>query len=314
MTAVDNSDDLTARGDTAAALAERLESALLGKADEVRHFLAAVLSGGHVLLLDGSGVGKTTLAKSLAACLDVPYARVQGTVDLLPSDLTGVNVFDQGTGRWDFHHGPLSRSVVLVDEVNRMSPRTQSALLEAMAEGQVTVDGTTRPIPDPFIALATANPFGQAGTYPMVNGLVDRFAISLSFGLPGREAERSLLLGEHTAPSALGQTLNGQQLLSLRSRVAALHVAPAIVEYGLDLVDRVRQHGWLSPRASQALLATARGHAVMCGRGHVAPDDVRDIAPLVLGHRLAGSDGDVAASSEEVRRLVADVLPPRPGR
>lgn len=274
---------------------------------------AAILGGGHVLLMDSPGVGKTTLAKAVAASLDVSFGRAQGTSDLLPTDLTGVTAYDQRTGEWRYQPGPLVNGVVLVDEVNRIPPRSQSALLEAMAEGQISVDGVSRPVTDPFVVLATANPLGQQGAFPLVEGLLDRFHVALGLGLPGRDFEKSLLLNGSAPITQLRPCISAEGFVALRDQVAAQYAAPVIVDYLLEIVDRSRSLGWLSPRASQAMLSTARAWSFLGGRQHVVPEDVAAVAPLVLAHRLAGSAGDWEAARVELVQLLHAVPVPRPG-
>lgn len=280
----------------ASALARRLHetvgSVLLGKSDAVALAVATVLAGGHLLVEDVPGVGKTLLAKALARATGASFGRVQGTADLLPSDLTGVTVFDQSTGRWDFRPGPLFHHVVLVDEINRATPRAQSALLEAMAEGQVTVDGVTHGLPEPFVVLATQNPLGDAGTFPLGDGQRDRFAVTLPLGLPDRATERALLLGVggEGELDRLAPVTSPAELLAARDEVATIHVAAPVADYVLDLAASTRSHPEVllgaSPRATLVLLRVARGLAALAGRGFVTPDDVQTAAPAVLHHRI----------------------------
>jgi len=292
------------------ALAQAVGRVLLGKAHEVELVVAAVLARGHVLLEDAPGVGKTLLAKALARSMGAAAGRVQGTPDLLPSDVTGVSVYEPDRGRWTFHPGPLFHHVLLVDEINRATPRAQSALLEAMQEAQATVDGVTHPLPDPFVVIATQNPEGDAGTFPLVAGQADRFAVVVSLGLPSRDAERALLLGEGGTDHLfeVHPVLEVAGLRAAQAATARLHADPAVVEYVLDLVAATRVHPELapgaSPRAAQALLAVARGYAAVRGRGWVAPDDVKAVLAPVLAHRLGGPGRRATA---ETARLLGDV-------
>ncbi len=292
-----------------------LNRVLLGKADQIECFLAAALSGGHVLLLDGPGVGKTTLAQAYASLVAGSYARVQGTSDLLPTDLSGVSIYDQRSGQWQFHPGPLLHHVVLLDELNRLSGRTQSALLEAMAEAQVYFDGVSHPVPHPFTVVAT--PDATAGaTMPVIDGVADRFAVSLSLGLPDEASEVELVSSPRPAATDLPALVGPAELQQLRTEIGNLFVSRPVVEYAVALVRSCRSVGWLSPRASQALLATARGRAALRHRDHVDPDDVRELLPAVVAHRLhygsgAGPPGSYAAAVSEA---VAAVPVPRPGR
>lgn len=297
------------------ALTNGIGQRLLGKERQIKLFVATLISGGHVLLVDEPGVGKTTLAKGFAGCVSGSFARVQGTSDLLPTDLTGVSVYDQRTTEWTFHPGPLSHHVVLVDEINRIPARTQSALLEALAENQVTVDGTTHPVPAPFSVVATANPGNDIGTFPVVGGLMDRFSVSISLGLPSRESERAVALGLAGDHRPTSPVIGLSDLEALRSITNTVILVEPVLDYCLDIVDSVRRHGWLSPRASQSLVQTAKGSALLDGRNHVTPDDVRAVAPYVLAHRLAGSLGSqMNEQHQHVERIIADLPVPVPGR
>jgi MoxR-like ATPase len=286
-------------------------SVVLGKRNEIVLVVAGLLAGGHVLVEDVPGVGKTLLAKSLARSIGGTSGRVQGTSDLLPADITGVTIFDRDSRQWDFRPGPVFHNVVLVDEINRATPRAQSALLEAMGEGQVTVDGSAHSLPEPFFVIATQNPFGDVGTFPLVEGQADRFAIVVSLGLPGREAERAVLQGDGGPDTLedLKAVVDGAGLLNAMVEVGALHVAPAIADYVLDIVEATRsspqvQHG-ASPRAARTLLQVAKAHGVLAGRDYVAPDDVKAVAMPVLAHRL----GVISKrGTEQGRAVVADIL------
>ena len=293
------------------ALAAQVDTVVLDGGGAVRLTVAAVLAGGHVLIEDVPGVGKTSLAKALATSIGGAVGRVQGTPDLLPSDITGFSVFNPGSGEWTFRPGPIFHHVVLVDEVNRATPRAQSALLEAMAEGQVTVDGVVRPLPAPFCVLATQNPQSDVGTFPLSAGQRDRFAVVVSLGLPAREAERAVVLGEG-GPAALAQlrpVAGPAQLAAAAVELENLHVAPPVIDYVLDVVHAARHHpeatAGISPRGSQVLFRVARALAALDGRGYVIPEDVKAAAPAVLAHRLdVGGTGSVAAG----RRVVAQVI------
>jgi MoxR-like ATPase len=295
----------------ARAVVDTLATVVLGKREEIVLVVAGLLGGGHVLLEDVPGVGKTLLAKSLARSVGGTSGRIQGTADLMPADITGVTVYDRARGAWDFHPGPIFHNVVLVDEINRATPRAQSALLEAMAENQVTVDGAAHPLPAPFFVIATQNPYGDVGTFPLVEGQSDRFALLVTLGLPGRDAERALLRGDG-GPEALEQlrpVVDGDEVLAAVAEVASAYVNPAVAEYVLDIVEATRSHPDLdhgaSPRAARILLQVAKAYAVIDGRDFVAPDDVKAVAVPVLAHRL----GAVARrGTEPARRLVAELL------
>ena len=280
---------------------------VLGKAHEVRLAFVALLSGGHLLIEDLPGLGKTTLAHALAATLGLDFQRVQFTSDLLPADIVGVSVFDPQARRFEFHPGPIFAQVLLADEINRAPPRTQSALLEAMAEHQVTVDGITHLLPDPFFVIATQNPVDLAGTYPLPDSQLDRFLLRLALGYPGEAAERDLLAGADRR-SLIAQTqplLSGADVLAARDAVLAVHASDALVGYVQALLARSRKHPGvrvgLSPRAGLALLRAARAYALLLGRGHVLPEDVQALFSAVAAHRLvadadAGSDAVLAKS------------------
>jgi MoxR-like ATPase len=303
----------------AVALAARLrttvETAVRGKDAEVRLALVALLAGGHLLLEDLPGTGKTLLAKSLATALGGRFGRVQCTPDLLPTDITGTSVYSPVDGSWTFRPGPLFANVVLVDEINRASPRTQAALLEPMEEHQVTVDGATHRLPDPFFCIATQNPYGQAGTFPLPESQLDRFALVVSMGLPARDAEREILTGRGGTEvfATLTAVTSPAEVVAMIGAVREVHEAPAVVEYVLDLADATRQHPELtvgaSPRATVGLLHAARAHAVVDGRTYVTPDDVQAVAGAAFAHRVAvGGVVDTGAA----RRIVADLVASTP--
>ena len=273
---------------------DQVNALVLGKVPEVRLAFVALLSGGHLLIEDLPGLGKTTLAHALASSLGLSFQRVQFTSDLLPADVLGVSVYDAGTRQFQFHPGPVFSHVLLADEINRAPPRTQSALLEAMAEQQVTLDGQTHALPDPFFVIATQNPVDLSGTFPLPDSQLDRFLLRLAMGYPSPQAERELLRGtdrRDLIARALPQ-LDDNQVRQLREAVGQIHVSDALVDYVQALLTRSRQHAGvrvgLSPRAGLALLRAAKAHALLLGRGHVVPEDVQTLFVAVAGHRLVG--------------------------
>lgn len=270
-----------------------IDAVLLGKQHAVKLSLACLLAGGHLLLEDLPGMGKTTLSKALAKALNLSFNRVQFTADLFPSDLLGVSVYRREEDRFQFVRGPVFCHILLADEINRTPPKTQSALLEAMAEGQVSVDGESHILPEPFFVIATQNPQFQSGTYPLPESQLDRFTMCLSLGYPSPETERALLLGNaEDALQSMPQRLSGEQMLAIKTEVAGLHVSPALVDYLQRLLQASRdsehfEHG-LSPRAGMSVLACARAWAYLNDRDHVTPDDIQAVFIPVCSHRLQG--------------------------
>ena len=276
---------------------------LLGKEPQIRLALCCLFARGHLLIEDLPGMGKTTLSHALADVLGLSWKRVQFTSDLLPADILGVSVYDSKDASFSFHPGPIFTQLLLADEINRTTPRTQSALLEAMAEGQVTIEGETRQLPDPFFVIATQNPIHQSGTYPLPESQLDRFLMRLELGYPHPKAEREMLLRQQE-PVAAGasvrevrQRIDREQLNAIRSAVAQVHASDNLLDYLQRLVAYTRQSAefavGLSPRGSLALLDCARTWAVMHNRGHVVPEDVQMVLPAVAAHRLVPS-GDYA--------------------
>jgi MoxR-like ATPase len=304
---------------TAAALRSAATDAIRGKDDVVALAVVALLAGGHLLVEDLPGTGKTLLAKSLAAAIGGRFGRVQCTPDLLPTDITGTSVYAPADGSWLFRPGPLFAHVVLIDEINRASPRTQAALLEPMEEHQVTVDGASHPLPSPFFCIATQNPYGQVGTFPLPESQLDRFALVLSMGLPDRHAEREILTGHGGTPAyeQMVAVVSPEQVVAARRAVGHVHCAPALVEYVLDLIDATRQDPALtvgaSPRAAVGLLQAAKAHAVVAGRRHVIPEDVHAVSSAALAHRVSvGGMVDTRAGAATVAAIVARTPVPRP--
>jgi MoxR-like ATPase len=297
----------------ARAACENVERVIVGKRQEVLLTLVAVLCRGHVLLEDVPGVGKTVMAKAIARTLGADFKRIQFTPDLLPSDVTGVNVFNQQTGRFEFRPGPIVAQIVLADEINRATPKTQAALLEAMEERQITVDGVTHPLPSPFIVLATENPIEYEGTFPLPEAQLDRFLIRLSLGYPGRANELELLDRQHRSHplDALGQAVTVEELLAAQAAVREVHVAQPIKEYIVSLAEATRAHDEVylgaSPRGSLALYNTARAWAAISGRDYVVPDDVKALAEPTLAHRVIVHPA-ARIKNVDSRVVIADIL------
>ena len=289
---------------------------LLGKELEVRQALCCMLAGGHLLLEDLPGMGKTTLAHALATTLGMSFGRVQFTSDLLPSDILGVTIFNSESAQFDFQPGPIFNQVLLADEINRATPRTQSALLEAMAESQVSIDGETRPLPSPFFVIATQNPIHQSGTYALPESQLDRFLMRLSLGYPNAQAERQLLLrGEQRGNVSLPASMSADELTAIRAAVAEVTLSDSLLAYIQRLTAFTRNAPefamGLSPRGALALVAAARTWALMTGRRYVVPDDVQAVIEPVVAHRLVPSAdyaGDGAALVAMMQRSV-DVIP-----
>ena len=273
-------------------LIENVEHVIVGKRQAVEFIMVALLCEGHVLLEDVPGSGKTMLARSIAASLGISFKRIQCTPDLLPNDITGVSIFNQQSGEFEFRPGPIFVNILLADEINRATPRTQAALLEAMQEQQVTVDGVTRDLPRPFLVLATQNPVEYEGTFPLPEAQLDRFLMRLSIGYPSRSDERQILVNlwrEHPI-TKIGKVVEGHELLALQRRVWDVNVDVTLQDYIVGLAEATRQHPDLalgvSPRGSLALLKSAQALAAIRGRDYVIPDDIKTLAPLTLAHRL----------------------------
>jgi MoxR-like ATPase len=279
-------------GDLHRALTAAIGRVIQGKDDVIDLLVLGLVAEGHVLVEDVPGVGKTSLAKALARSIDGQYGRIQFTPDLLPSDVVGVNVWNRGSGSFDFRAGPVFANVVLADEINRASPKTQSALLEAMAERQVTVDGTTRALPGPFLVIATQNPIENEGTYPLPESQMDRFLLRISVGYPDLAAERAMLAahGDQDPLDELRPVISAAQVSAMAAAARSVHVAPALADYLVRLADASRRHRHvavgMSPRATLALQRAVRARAALAGRTYATPDDVKALAGPVLAHRL----------------------------
>jgi MoxR-like ATPase len=308
-TTVAGATDLALVHGVADRLMEAMTSVIQGKADVVRTTVTVLFAGGHLLIEDVPGVGKTMLAKALAKSIDASVRRIQFTPDLLPSDVTGVSVFNQDARRFEFRPGAIFANVVVGDEINRASPKTQSALLESMEERQVTVDGTTYPLQAPFIVMATQNPIEMEGTYPLPEAQRDRFMARISMGYPAPHAELDLLEshGAESPLEKLSAVTDADTINRVVHAVTQVHASPAVRQYIVDLVTRSRSTTALrlgaSPRAALHLLRASRSHAALEGRDHVIPDDVQVLASSVLAHRLMPS-----SETQLARRTTAEVV------
>ena len=295
-------------------LLNQLNTVIVGKPDQIRDCVACLLAGGHLLIDDVPGVGKTTLAHALSRTFGLQFSRVQFTSDLMPSDLSGVSVYERAKESFVFHPGPLFAQVLLADEINRASPKTQSALLEAMEEKQVTIEGETRALPRPFFVIATQNPLDQLGTYALPESQLDRFLMRISLGYPGRAAERALLAGSdhRNMVDHLPSLLAGDELATLQQAVIAVHTADPLLDYVQDLITATRSGRWflqgLSPRAGIALLRAAKAQALLSGRDYVAPDDVQAVLPQTVAHRMVPV-GDAGRGAEEQVRAMMQAVP-----
>jgi MoxR-like ATPase len=293
-----------------AALTGQIGRIVVGKQAQVEDCIACLLAGGHLLIEDVPGVGKTTLAHALAISLGLEFRRVQFTADLMPSDLIGVSVFERARDAFVFHPGPVFAQVLLADEINRAGPKTQSALLEAMEEQQVSVENETRPLPRPFFVIATQNPSDQLGTYPLPESQLDRFLLRITLGYPDRASERELLAGgdRRQAAAALTPVLTPGELMAAQQAVLNVRAAPPLLDYLQTLIAATRSGAWftqgLSPRAGIATLRVAKARALMAGRDYVAPDDLQAILPQAVAHRLTPVAGAGRGAVEQVRAMV----------
>ena len=294
-------------------LLDQLNTVIVGKALQIQDCVACLLAGGHLLIDDVPGVGKTTLAHALARTFGLQFSRVQFTSDLMPSDLSGVSIYERGKEAFVFHPGPIFAQVLLADEINRASPKTQSALLEAMEEKQVTIEGETRALPLPFFVIATQNPLDQVGTYALPESQMDRFLMRISLGYPDRVAERALLIGQDRRDivERLPSVLSREELQQLQMLVLQVHAADPLLDYVQDLIAATRSSSWflqgLSPRAGIAVLRAAKAQALLSGRNYVAPDDVQAILPQTIAHRLIPVGDSGRGAVEQVRAMLRSV-------
>src|SRR6478736_3652636 len=297
-----------------ASLLGQLNTVIVGKESQVRDCVACLLAGGHLLIEDVPGVGKTTLAHALARAFGLHFSRVQFTADLMPSYLSGVSIYERAKESFVFHPGPIFAQVLLADEINRASPKTQSALLEAMEEKQVTVEGETRALPSPFFVIATQNPHDQLGTFALPESQLDRFLMRISLGYPDRAAERELLNGRDRREmmETMQGTLSAIELQSLQQKVMDIHAAEPLLDYVQELVAATRSGRWflqgLSPRAGIAVVRAAKAQALLSGRDYVAPDDVQAILPQTVAHRLIPV-GDAGRGPLEQVRAMMEAVP-----
>ncbi|MBK1688096.1 AAA family ATPase [Rubrivivax gelatinosus] len=291
-------------------LVDQISTIIVGKRPQIEDSVACLLAGGHLLIEDVPGVGKTTLAHALAMSLGLSFSRAQFTADLMPSDLVGVSVFDRQRDAFVFHPGPVFAQVLLADEINRAGPKTQSALLEAMEEHQVSIDGETRALPRPFFVIATQNPSDQLGTYPLPESQLDRFLLRITLGYPDRASERALLAGEdrREAATRLPPVMDPAGLLAAQQAVQRVKASEPLLDYLQALIAATRSGRWfvqgLSPRAGIAVLRVARARALMAGRDWVAPEDLQALLPQAIAHRVQPVPGAGRGAVEQVRALV----------
>ncbi len=297
-------------------MVEQVSQVILGKEKQVRLALACFFAQGHLLIEDFPGIGKTTLAKALARCMGLEFQRMQFTSDLLPGDILGMSVFDQNAGTFSFHPGPVFTQVFLVDEINRATPKSQSALLEAMEEGQVTIEGGTRPLDTPFFVIATQNPLEQAGTFPLPESQMDRFLMRISLGYPDRKAEKKILTGEG---SDIGLTnisccMEKSQVTQVQQQVEQVHASSLFLDYLQDILEFTRTSSQfqigLSPRAGLALLKASKAWAYVSGRDYTLAEDLQEILPWTAGHRLRFSNDLGFISHEQLMELFTQVKVP----
>jgi MoxR-like ATPase len=294
-------------------IVDQIGTVILGKQKQIRLALTCLFAGGHLLIEDLPGIGKTTLAKVLSRCLGLNFRRIQCTSDMLPGDILGISVFERKSSSFVFHPGPIFTQVLLADEINRATPKTQSALLEAMEERQVTVEGKTRPLEKPFFIIATQNPMEQSGTFSLPESQIDRFLMRINLGYPDRGAEKKLLKqGEvKSALYSLEPCLTSGEVVSIQKQITNVHTSDALLDYVQDLLDFTRKSphfsAGLSPRAGLAFLRAAKSRAFLQGREHVLPEDLQKVMPWVIGHRLRSQDDMAELSRDKLEELLMEV-------
>jgi MoxR-like ATPase len=297
-------------------IVEQISSVVIGKEEQIRLALTCLLAKGHLLIEDIPGIGKTTLAKVLSKCLGLNFRRIQCTSDMLPGDILGVSVFERKSSAFVFHPGPIFSQVLLADEINRTTPKTQSALLEAMEERQVTLDGNTRPLEKPFFVIATQNPIEQSGTFPLPESQLDRFLMRIDLGYPDRTAEKKLLKQGETRSilAGLRSMLTGEDVLMLQQQVLRVHISDALLDYVQDLLDFTRNSSHfyvgLSPRAGLNLLMAAKSRAFLHDRDYALPEDLQQVMPWVVGHRLRSRNDGLEFSRDRLISTLMEVPVP----
>jgi len=294
-------------------IVDQISSVVLGKENQIRLALTCLLAKGHLLIEDIPGIGKTTLAKVLSKCLGLEFRRIQCTSDMLPGDILGVSIFERKSSSFVFHAGPIFSQVLLADEINRATPKTQSALLEAMEERQVTIEGKTRALGKPFFVIATQNPIEQSGTFPLPESQLDRFLMRIDLGYPDRTAEKKLLKQGETKSTldGLQPMLTSDDVLILQEQVTGVHISDALIDYMQDLLEFTRNSNFffvgLSPRAGLNLLMAAKARAFLLERDYALPEDLQQVLPWVVGHRLRSRDEGLGFSREKLISLFAEV-------